>query len=275
MHLSTSALYSKHMNSVHFSKEQLERADTIAFEAALGVASTLHENFGKAEHMTKSNERDWVTQWDAWAEERMKEHLGTFSADIGFLGEETGGAKGEVYWAIDGIDGSSAYVRGIDTCTNMYSLVDSGVPVVGGIYDFVRGVGYTAFAGGGAYKNRVQRMQVSDRPMPTAYIESYVPLETEEGALIDAKIREAGAYILHTACAGHMFTSIARGATEGFVSWHNPYATVWDYAPGALLVHEAGGMVVNVDSDTYTVDNPDFIASNRATFTTLKSLVSA
>jgi fructose-1,6-bisphosphatase/inositol monophosphatase family enzyme len=109
--------------------------------------------------------------------------------------------------------------------------------------------------------------------MKTAYIETYIPLDTEVGSEVSSRLRTAGAFILQTASAGHMFTSIARGATEGFVGLQNPYATIWDYAPGALLVHEAGGVVVNVGSDTYSVDNPDLIAANQVTFGALRSIV--
>ena len=262
------------MKSVYLGLEQLSMAETMALNAAQEVAPTLKENFGKSQHMTKSNERDWVTKWDGWAEEQIAEKLSKFAGDIGVLGEETGASGGqEIYWTIDAIDGTSGFVRGIDTCTTMISLVDSGRPVVGVIYDFMRDVPYTAIAGGGAFKNIVKPLSVSQRAINTAYVETYISLDTEAGEQVSKRLRTAGAFILQTASAGHMFTSIARGATEGFIGFQNPYATIWDYAPGALLVHEAGGIVVNVGSDSYNVNNPDLIASNQFSFNALRDAV--
>ncbi len=249
-------------------------AETIAFNAAEQVAPMLRENFGKTEHTTKSNERDWVTKWDNLAEEEITRLLAGFSEDVGFLAEETGASGSQdVYWTIDAIDGTSGFVRGIDTCTTMISLVDSGRPVVGVINDFMRDIPYTAVAGVGAFQNQVKRLSVSQRPMKTAYVETYVPLDVEEGVEINKRLRTAGAFILQTASSGHLFTSIARGATEGFVSYQNPFATIWDYAPGALLVHEAGGIVQNIGSDRYSVNNPDLVASNKFCFDALRDAV--
>jgi myo-inositol-1(or 4)-monophosphatase len=262
------------MYSVNFTETQLSVAEDLAFRAALEVAPTLRENFGKTDYTTKSSERDWVTQWDEWAEEKITERLSAFDSQVGILGEEAGASGDqEVYWTIDAIDGTGGFVRGIDTCTTMLALVDNGKPVVSVIYDFIRDVPYTAIAGAGAYQNLVRRLSVSTRAMPTAYIETYIPLDTEVGAEASSRIRSAGAFILQSASAGHMFTGIARGATEGFISLQNPYASIWDYAPGALLVHEAGGVVTNVNSDSYTVNNPDFIASNQQTYGALREIV--
>ncbi len=260
------------MSSLYFDAERLNELETVALRAAKEVASTLSDNFGKVQYKTKSDERDWVTEWDSWAEQRIGEQLTNFDSEIGILGEETGiSGNQEVYWTIDAIDGTSGFVRGIDTCTTMISLVEDNSPVVAVINDFMRGVSYSATARGGAFMNEVQRLSVSKRPLSTAYIERYVPNDIE--VELDTRLRAAGAFILSTASAGHMFTSIARGATEGFVSFHNPYGTIWDYAPGALLVHEAGGVVLNVDSDTYKVDNFDLIASNNVAFNALREAV--
>ena len=36
----------------------------------------------------------------------------------------------------------------------------------------------------------------------------------------------------------------------------------WDYAPGALLVKEAGGMVTDLNGKRFTKHSDDFVASN-------------
>ncbi len=264
------------MYSVNFNERELYEAEDLAHHAAQNVATMLAENFGKTAFTAKSDEQDWVTKWDKLAEEQIAEYLSGFSRDIGFVGEETGvSGNNDVYWTIDPIDGTSGFVRGIDECTTMISLVDSSRPVVAEINDFVHGVSYSGIAVGGvgARTERVQRLKVSTRQIEQAHIETYVQLDSEEGSAINQRIRAMGAFIRNTGAAGHTFTSIASGSTEGFVSYDNPYASVWDYAPGALLVHLAGGEVRNIGSDTYSVDNPDFIASNPMVFNDLHQAV--
>ena len=262
------------MYSINYSERELNSLESVAMHAAEEVAPILKENFGKTAHANKTGARDWVTQWDTWAEEQITDKLQKFDADIGILGEEHGSmGDTSVYWTIDAIDGTGGFVRGIDTCTTMLALVDHGRPVVSVIHDFVRGDQYTAVAGGGAYVNGVKSLRVSSRPMQEAYVETYIPLDQPVGERASSMIREAGAFILQTASAGHMFAQVARGATEGFIGLENPYATVWDYAPGALLVHEAGGMVRNIGSEAgYTVDRFDMIASNQSVYSSLADI---
>ncbi|MBI3887893.1 hypothetical protein HY310_02390, partial [Candidatus Microgenomates bacterium] len=42
----------------------------------------------------------------------------------------------------------------------------------------------------------------------------------------------------------------------------NPYGNDWDYAPGALLVTEAGGIATNIGKTTYDYRNHDYIITN-------------
>lgn len=259
--------------SESFLPEELKAAKTVAFNAANDVAKTLKENFGASEFFTKTDERDWATKWDGWAEERIRDTLGKFSVDVGFMGEE-GGIDGNpvVYWTIDPIDGTSHFVRGNELCTTMIALVDRGVPVASVIYDFMHDTAYTAVSGQGAFKN-LEPIHVSERPMSTAYLEAYTDENTERGKSMLESIRAAGAYLLRNASAGYTMLTVARGSTEGFLSLRNPFAKEWDIAPGTLLIHEAGGVVRNIDKQDFNLKDPDFIAANELTFTILHRLV--
>src|SRR5437868_3600430 len=117
--------------SESFLPEELSRAENLMYTATQYVGPKLKSYFGAGQYTTKSDERDWVTKWDGWAEEVIKNKLAKFSRDVGFAGEESGvqGSK-DVYWTIDPIDGTSHFVRGNDYCTTMISLVDHDVPVV-------------------------------------------------------------------------------------------------------------------------------------------------
>ena len=68
--------------------------------------------------------------------------------------------------------------------------------------------------------------------------------------------------VLNTINAGYEFAMIATGRIEGRVCV-DPYGKDYDFAPGTLLVSEAGGMVTNIGSRTFSIQNLNFIASNR------------
>ena len=55
---------------------------------------------------------------------------------------------------------------------------------------------------------------------------------------------------------------IASGKIEGKVA-KNSYGYDWDFAPGSLLIQEAGGVVTNLKSDTYDYKNTEFIAASK------------
>jgi myo-inositol-1(or 4)-monophosphatase len=214
-----------------------------------------------------------------WAEEVIRKRLAAGGwGDVGFLGEEGGrqggsGAGAQIYWTIDPIDGTSHFVRGNEFCTTMLALVDHGVPVVGVIHDFIRGNTYTAVAGQGAYRNQTQRLSVSMRPMHTAQLELYTDEASADGRRLRELVERTGATLLRTAASGFTFLGVARGATEGFVTFRDPHCSEWDIAPGCLLVHEAGGIVRNVGGDGFHSRNPDYIAANPAVYAAVRGII--
>lgn len=61
--------------------------------------------------------------------------------------------------------------------------------------------------------------------------------------------------------AGFEFTMIAQGKIDGRIQI-DPFDSYYDYAAGALLVLEAGGVVTNFGSDKYDFKNLNFVATN-------------
>jgi fructose-1,6-bisphosphatase/inositol monophosphatase family enzyme len=66
--------------------------------------------------------------------------------------------------------------------------------------------------------------------------------------------------LMNMLCAGHEFALVASGKLEGRVN-HRPFGKAWDYAPGTLLVSEAGGIVANVGKRSYDYRDYDLIAA--------------
>ena len=85
-----------------------------------------HKRIGKAA-------KDFLTEVDLASESAMKRSLAGSTPEIGFYGEEGGGAaleSGRV-WVADPLDGTINYTTGSPLCGVMLGLLEDGVPTLG------------------------------------------------------------------------------------------------------------------------------------------------
>ncbi len=186
--------------------------------------------------------------------------LGKFSADIGFRGEEFGvQAQAETTWLVDPIDGTSHFTRGLPFCTTMVALIENGQVVLSVIHDFVRDDTYWATRGGGAFCNG-KRISVSERGLKHGMISFETKLDKPQNNAKYLQVR-GQANIIATLNCGFEFAMIASGKLEGRIGLE-PYGADWDFAPGSLLVSEAGGVATNIGQNTYDYRNHDYLITN-------------
>ena len=223
----------------------------------------------KVEHKDESG-FNVVTELDRKVELFLAERLKVAYPDIDFFGEEFGGNKeAERFWIVDPIDGTANFIRGNPFCTTMIALIEEGVVSFSVIYDFVREDIYLAERGKGATKNG-DTISVSDRPLREAFVGYEIPLQNPELKEVFLKI-DKQVKTVKTISAGYEYALVASGKWDGRICIE-PFGQDYDYAPGSLLVEEAGGVVRNIGSDTYTFSNYDFIASNKRVYEELKEL---
>ncbi len=143
----------------------------------------------------------------------------------------------------------------------MVALIEDGKVTFSVIYDFVNDTMYHAVLGGGAYKNG-ERIYVNERDSVGAYITFEGDIHKEENMKLYLRLlKRIGVIELYA--SGYEFVLIATGLLEGRVCLE-PFGHDYDYAPGSLLVTEAGGIVTNIGSDKYDYQDSNFIASNKS-----------
>ncbi|MEK7610427.1 MAG: inositol monophosphatase [Patescibacteria group bacterium] len=202
---------------------------------------------------------DLVTKFDIDTENELKNALGKAFPDIGFYGEETGGTLNGTFWLVDPIDGTQHFVRGLPFCSTMLALIKDGEPVFSVINLFATQEVFVAEKGKGAVCND-SALKVSSRPL----IESFISFESNPSVVTNAEIRKSlksKTWFLQTLNAGFEFAMVASGKLDGRIQL-DPYGGVHDYAAGALLVREAGGVVANIGSANYDFKNFNFLATN-------------
>lgn len=201
-----------------------------------------------------------VTELDQRAEVFLTEHLKQIEPGIDVVGEEFGGNRNaERFWLVDSIDGTAHFVRGTPFCTTMVALVVEGHVVSSCIYDFVNDRMYTATRGEGAFCNG-QQIHVSQRSLKDAYLFWEINLEKKQNLEFFLRLQKKTT-VMKTQNCGWEFAMIASGKMDGRICV-DPFQSDWDYAPGSLLVAEAGGTVANIGSSDYDYKNHQFIAAN-------------
>jgi fructose-1,6-bisphosphatase/inositol monophosphatase family enzyme len=195
-----------------------------------------------------------VTIADREAETLISAALGNLLPDARVIGEEAcaarpallGGLDQGTAWIVDPIDGTANYAAGRAPFAMMVALLRQGETVGAWILDPLGGSLATAELGGGAWIDGT-RLDV-DGPAPALdrlsgiVSGAFCPDEHSAAAV---RIGAAVASVHPTArCAGHEYTLVARGERHFALYW---LTLVWDHAPGALLLSEAGGAATFLD----------------------------
>lgn len=220
-------------------------------------------------HHKNNNPHDIVTDLDGEIEEFLRVKFTAIDPETVFVGEEGGGDRSaDSFWLVDPIDGTSHYVRGLPFCTTMVARIENGSVVFGAIYDFVNDVLYHAELGKGAYADATP-IFVSERRLDEAKIGYESRLENENNVRKYLQVRKH-VRTIQLMCSGYEHVLVATGKIEGRAGYKQ-YGHDYDYAPGALLIQEAGGIVTNIGTTTYDFRDTDYIATNKAVYEALTS----
>ena len=225
-------------------------------EVALGYFET------ELEHEIK-DDKSFVTKADRDTEAIIIETLKAKFPDHAFLGEESGetGSKSEYLWVIDPIDGTSNFVNGVPVWGVSVALVKNNEPICGVIINPVMNLLVHAERGKGLWCNGA-RLQASTQGKDTAMISAGVGQGPGIKDKLLAIFRENPKYLKSYRYLGSAVLElelVARGGTEGFISLG---LSKWDYAAGALLVQEGGGMITDLRGNPWKLEENYFIASN-------------
>jgi myo-inositol-1(or 4)-monophosphatase len=208
--------------------------------AAERAASALVRDFGELEKLQVSRKgfKDFVTSADLRTERRLVYELSKFRPEFSFICEESGetiGNKEGSVWAIDPIDGTTNFMRGIPYFAINIALLEKGEVVVGLTLDPMRGSYFTAVKGGGAFLGKRQRLRVSGREeLVEALVAVHTTTEEEDF------IRRKGAITRRT---GAIALDLAYLASGKFDVVFARDVGLWDVASGIILTRESGGFI--------------------------------
>lgn len=193
---------------------------------------------------------DYVTEVDRESERAIAELLSRETPGISILGEEEGGSRGDRYWVVDPLDGTTNYLHGLPLVGVSVALVEHGVPTVGAVHAPFLGETYVAARGRGATLARESEVpvpvRVSARGPAEAIVATGFPFRRKDllPRYLEVMERCLGRFedLRRPGAASLDLAWVAAGAFEGFFELG---LSSWDVAAGAVLIEEAGGVVTD------------------------------
>ncbi len=194
-----------------------------------------------------------VTEADHRVDAFLKERLSAVLPEAGWLSEETADTderlSRDLVFIVDPIDGTRGFMHGDSRWAVAIALVERGEPVLGVVHLPARGETFTALRGGGSWRNAAP-IRVS----PRVEIEGAAmagPRSTLE-ALARGGLRfETEPRIPSLA---YRLARVAEGSLDVGIASTN--ACDWDIAAADLVIHEAGGRLVDMKGFRPTYNRP-------------------
>ena len=206
---------------------------------------------------------EFVSQVDIMAEDVIVETIRERYPEHAILGEE-GGQQGEhdTVWIIDPLDGTTNYLHGMPMFAVSIGVQVKGRMEAGVVYDPSRQELFTAVRGSGAQLDDRKLRMDRKKELDGALIGTGFPYR-ENDRWMDAYLDQFRAVMqVASDCrrpgsAALDLCYVAAGRLDGF--WEFGLQP-WDFAAGALIVREAGGIVSSLTDDGDYMETGNLIA---------------
>lgn len=247
------------------------------------LASVMREAGKTAMRTFRGPIRSWtkhnaspVCEADLAVNRLLHERLPRLVPESGWLSEETDDDSRRLsarrVWVVDPIDGTRAYLKGLDDWTISVALVEDGRPVIAAVFAPVEDKFYRALAGGGATLDGAPiaaspggDLDATRIAGPKRFIETLA--HVAPGISVAPKVHSLALRLVRVA-SGELDAAFASANSHD-----------WDLAAADLLVHEAGGALTTVEGQRLvyntckSVHRP-LVAAGSARYEALLGLIS-
>lgn len=213
----------------------------------------------------KEGKGNFATDYDSQIQAALKEKLLALLPEAVFYGEEDDADKTDISkgysFIVDPIDGTTNFTRDYKMSCISVALAIDGVPFIGVVYNPYLPETFYAQRGKGAFLNG-ERIHTSDRTLKQSLILfGTCPYEEElskksfqvayEYFSRAEDLRRSGSAAIDLCC-------LACGRADFFFELK---LCPWDYAAGALIVEEAGGIVSDLKGRPVTYDKKQTVTA--------------
>ena len=220
----------------------------LAIKAAKAAGARLSELALDEKEILSAKGRDIKLQADRDSEAIILKMLGegskypVLAEESGEVGDVPGGGEG-IFWAVDPLDGTFNFSRGVPVCGVSIALVAGTEPVLGVFYDFNRGDLLCGAVGGEARWNESPLRVSKGDEIGQAILATGFPVNRDfSDEALGQFMREVRPF-KKVRMIGSAATSLAWVACGRFDVYMEDDIMLWDVAAGIALVRAAGGIV--------------------------------
>lgn len=213
----------------------------------------------------KTSNRDVVTEYDIETQNKIINHLSSKFPEAGFISEELATdafPSNELVFIIDPIDGTMNLTKDMGYSCISVACFKNRKPYVGVVYNPYRNEIFTATLGGGAFCNG-NPISVTNEPLSNSLVQtntsSYYPELRNETITRIQSVLPKCIDIRMTGTAALDICQVAAGRAG---LYFESRISLWDYAAAALVLNEAGGEILNLNSApiSYSLKKTSIIA---------------
>lgn len=209
----------------------------------------IKDNFENNLDVELKSDHTPVTQVDKQINQLVIDAVQKTYPEHGLLGEEAnlGTGKEELQWLCDPLDGTAAFIVGMQHSTFILALTRLGKPQLAVVYDPFMDRLYHAIKGQGAFCND-QPIHVNKQTLDGGYV-----LFEQSASNLYEKLQTVGAITEPVAGAGYRAMLLAQGRCTAIIQGK---ADNHDVGPASLIVEESGGKVTAYDGSPLRFDGP-------------------
>lgn len=240
----------------------------VAIEATKEAGEVLLELAETTIKYEMKNSRDIQAEADLRSEEIIIKKIKTAFPSHSIFAEESGEEtnESEYLWAVDPLDGTINYSRGIEEFCISIALSQHGQTILAVVYQPVLQQLFVAEKGKGAYLNG-QKLEVSSETklvncLAATDNTSHLEDRRKNFSLLTKVADEVRQIRVFGSAALHLIR-VAQGQLDFYFKLRYNH---WDYAAAALIVQEAGGIVTDVNGQPLTRDSTSILATSGAIY---------
>ncbi len=248
----------------------------VAVEAARAGAAVLRQAGLVVRAGAAKGAGDWVTEFDRASEEAILEVLARRTPGVPVLAEEAGGRWHPTMWAVDPLDGTTNFTRGLPVVGVSVGLLHDGVPELGCVIAPWLGLEVSGGRRWGARLNGEQVRSLADaeeRGVQEVIVATGAPFRHKERlprylpVALGAQrrfedLRRSGAAALDLSWC-------ATGQLDGYFELG---LGTWDLAAGAAVLLAAGGRVTDWQGGDGWIRTGDVLAGRASVVESLLEL---
>jgi myo-inositol-1(or 4)-monophosphatase len=220
--------------------------------------------------------RDVVTDADIKVNNFLIKEINSKFPEEEIYSEETAGSKNksDTYWALDPIDGTSNFARGIPHFAIVVSFFEKGIPIVGAVFNPITNELFSFEKGRGVFLNQKRIVSSNIKDLKNAYTILHIGRKEsvrEWGINLQRIFLGSTKKTINLASSALDLCFLASGRVDAVV-----YGTLStkDIAVAIAMVREAGGEVYILDGNPvkFINDSQQIIAtSTKELFEEIKS----